>query len=124
MNGMGSPIEMLRMDEPLESISDQRRRNNQSALHGSDWPKRVSNTFDPAQSAPGGAGQAPPPLLERVVLRPCDPHAQLDSVTHRNRLKTFDLRERANDALGQAEADREVLQIRRRGHHYCVGRAV
>ena len=39
-------------------------------------------------------------------------------------IQALDLVQGADNALGQAEADRKILEVGRRRHHDCVGRAV
>ena len=53
-----------------------------------------------------------------------EPHAQFDAVVLHKNLKRLDLARRRNDALGEAEAERKILEILRRRHHHRIGRAV
>src|SRR5215813_12346063 len=66
----------------------------------------------------------PSALAERIGRRVGEPHAQLNADLFLNDLEPLDLIRRANDALGQREADREILEILRRRHHHRVSAAV
>ena len=51
-------------------------------------------------------------------------HAQLDAVGVIDEIEHLDLRRVGDEAFGDAEAEREVLQVARRGQQHGMGRAV
>ena len=53
-----------------------------------------------------------------------DHRLNLDSLSVPNHLQGLQVRGGPDELLGDAEAEREVLEIRRRGHHDDVGNAV
>jgi hypothetical protein len=60
--------------------------------------------------------------VEAAIRR--EPQAQLDAVLLLDDIEPHNLVLRGDDALGQAEADSEVLQVRGRGHHHGMRGAV
>ena len=89
------------------------------------WPSRtigggrigLGETFDPAEAAAGRARKMPSAIAQRRGARFAQPHPQFDPGLLLDDLEPEDIVRVANDALGQAEAEREVFQILRRRHH-------
>ena len=72
----------------------------------------------------GPAMCAAPVARARRACASAQPHAQLDAGRRARRSRGRRSRRRGDDALGQAEADGEVLEVGGRRHHHGVGRAV
>ena len=79
----------------------------------------------PQRPQPVGPARCRRRSRERRRARLGEPHAQLDAGldARRSRAGRISVR-RGDDAFGQAEADREILEVARRRHHHRVGRAV
>jgi hypothetical protein len=56
--------------------------------------------------------------------RVAQPHPQLDPEILLDDLEMANLVRRGNNAFGEAEAEREILQILRRRHHHGIGAAI
>ena len=80
--------------------------------------------LDAAQPAAGRARHVPPSIVQGGRARFAQPHPQLDASPGLDDLQPVDLVGRRDDAFGEAEAEREILQILRRRHHHGVGAAV
>ena len=62
---------------------------------------------DAADAAAGGARDMPPPFVDALGLRRCQPHPQLDAVVELDDVERVDLVGRLHDAFAEAEADRQ-----------------
>ena len=92
-----------------QSVTDEERRAH-----------CLRQAVDAAEPAAGRAGKMPSPLRQRVGARGGEPHLHVDAVLGRNDGEALDLGRRRDDALGEAEADGEILKVLRRRHHHGV----
>jgi hypothetical protein len=125
MRRMGAVVEHLRRAERGHGRVDLFGRQAQGRVgdrrHG---PQRLLEAVDPAEAAADRAGHGAAAGGEGFGAVPGEPHAGLDARAVLGDLEAFDLVRRRDDPLGDREAEGEVLEILRRGHHHRLRRPV
>ena len=85
---------------------------------------RLFQRLGAAQSAAGAPRQVAPPVLQLLEAFVAERDRDLETQRMRLRRDVVDLRGALDDAFGQAETEREILEVRRRHHHHDVREAV
>jgi hypothetical protein len=112
------PVDGLTRRQQGERIRDRLGRDPKRALDPWRWPHGLGQALEAAETTAGRPRQMAPPVVKGIALAWPEPHSKLDAVVARYDLKVLDLIRRRDDPLRQAEADREVLEIRGRRHHH------
>ncbi len=94
------------------------RKRDRRALDIVDRAHRLLDRLDAAQPAADRPGQPPPARLEFLVRLVLQPDLDVDARAVILDLDRLDLLGRVDDAFGQREAEREILEVGGRGHHH------
>ena len=101
------------------------RREDGPVAHAPQRPHRLVEAFDAAEPAAGRAGEMPPPLAQGRGARGSASHMRSSMPVSCSMISRWRIsRRRSDDAFGEAEAEREILEVLRRRHHHRIGAAV
>ncbi len=115
VDGVGLAVERLaRGSAPMAAAISSGVTRQSSPTTGRHRAHRLGQDFDAAEAAAGRPGEMPPPRLRALSARGSASRIRSSMpIALDDDLQRHDLVWRSDDALGQAEADREVLEVAR-----------